>query len=256
MGGTPAVLSVRARIFATLLVLLVVYDEISVHLWRMGTWGEVAWIACVLMPAVFALELCALPLAESRRLLPVGLGAVALAAILTAVDANVFADFARLLATTALGWWFLGYFETVGWTVLVAAIIPWIDAYSVWRGPTKQIVAHHEHVFGVLSFAFPVTGEHAAANLGVPDLLFFALFLAASARFGLRVYWTWVTMVALLGATIALTVWLNLDGLPALPAIAVGFLAPNADLLWRRLRGQPGLGDRPHVAVDGTPHDA
>ncbi len=71
--------------------------------------------------------------------------------------------------------------------MLVALVIPWVDAYSVWRGPTKQIVEHHEHVFTVLSFAFPVPGEHAAANLGVPDLLFFALFLAAAARFGLRV---------------------------------------------------------------------
>ena len=55
------------------------------------------------------------------------------------------------------------------------------------RGPTNQIVKHHQHVFTTFSFAFPVPGEHAAANLGLPDLLFFALFLAAAARFGLRV---------------------------------------------------------------------
>jgi uncharacterized membrane protein YhaH (DUF805 family) len=104
-------------------------------------------------------------------------------------------------------------------------------------------------VFTVLSFAFPVPGEHAAANLGVPDLLFFALFLAAAARFGLRVYATWICLVAALGATIALTIWLELSGLPALPAIAVGFLLPNADLIWRRLRGQSGTGDRAPTAV-------
>jgi hypothetical protein len=255
----------------------------------MSEWWNVLWLGAVLMPAVFGLVLCAVPLRDSRLLLPAGLVAVALAAILTAVHANVWANFARLAATTALGWWFLGYFETVGWTVLVAAIIPWIDAYSVWRGPTKSILSHHADVFNVLSFAFPLTGrvvphgltvaadaiargeplsEHgldqlygsapfqAAANLGVPDLLFFALFLAASARFGLRVYWTWAAMVTLLAATIAITVWLNLDGLPALPAVALGFLLPNADLLWRRLRGQPGLGDRAQIAVDGAPHDA
>ena len=112
-----------------------------------------------------------------------------------------------------------------------------------------------QHVFTVLSFAFPVPGEHAAANLGVPDLFFFALFLGAADRFGLRVYWTWLALVAALGATIALTVWLNLSGLPALPAISIGFLLPNADLLWRRLRGQPGPGDRPDVAVDRAPDD-
>jgi hypothetical protein len=94
-------------------------------------------------------------------------------------------------------------------------------------------------VFSVLSFAFPVPGEHAAAQLGVPDLLFFALFLAAAARFGLRVLPTFVCLVAFLGATIALTVWWNLNGLPALPGIALGFLLPNGDLLWaQRRRGQ------------------
>jgi hypothetical protein len=148
----------------------------------------------------------------------------------------VFANFARLGATTFLGWWFLSFFETVSWVVLVAAIIPWVDAYSVWRGPTKHIVTNHQHVFSVLSFAFPVPGERAAANLGVPDLLFFALFLAAAARFGLRVRTTWAALVAALGATIALTVYFDLSGLPALPGIALGFLVPNADLLWRRLR--------------------
>jgi hypothetical protein len=33
-----------------------------------------------------------------------------------------------------------------------------------------------------------------------------------------------------------LTASLDLAGLPALPAICVGFLLPNADLLWSRLR--------------------
>jgi hypothetical protein len=180
--------------------------------------------------------LLALPLREARGLLPVGLALAVLAVVLTSADADVLANFARLGACMFIGWWFLSYFESLSWVVLVASIIPWVDAYSVWRGPTKQIVEHHANVFNVLSFAFPVPGENSAANLGVPDLLFFALFLAAAARFGLRVYWTWVTLVAALGLTIAITVWWNVSGLPALPAIALGFLLPNADLLLRRLR--------------------
>jgi hypothetical protein len=190
-----------------------------------------------------------------RQLLPVGLAFAVLAAVLTAVNANVSANFARLAAATLLGWWFLRYFEELAWVVLVAVVIPWVDAYSVWRGPTKQIVTHHEHVFSVLSYAFPVPGEHSAANLGVPDLLFFALFLGAAEQFELRVVWTWFALVAGLGATIALTVWLDLSGLPALPAIALGFLLPNADLLWKRLRRQPGLRNGPDVAGGGAAHD-
>jgi hypothetical protein len=229
---------------AALLGPLVVYYSVSTHLWRAGTWWDIAWIACVLMPVVFGLVLVALPLREVGWLLPAGAAFAVLAAVLTATHLDVGANFARLGATMLLGWWFLGFFETLPWVVIVAAIIPWVDAYSVWRGPTKTIVAHHEHVFTVLSFAFPVPGEHAAANLGIPDLLFFALFCAAAARFGLRVYLTWVCMVAALGGTIAITVWLNLNGLPALPAIAIGFLVPNVDLIWPRLRGNPGPGDR------------
>jgi hypothetical protein len=43
-------------------------------------------------------------------------------------------------------------------------------------------------------------------------------------------------MTAGLGLTLILAVWGDVAGLPALPAIAIGFLAPNADLIWRSLR--------------------
>ena len=33
-----------------------------------------------------------------------------------------------------------------------------------------------------------------------------------------------------------LATWWDVNGLPALPAISLGFLLPNADLLWARLR--------------------
>jgi hypothetical protein len=120
--------------------------------------------------------------------------------------------------------------------VIVALIIPWVDAYSVWRGPTNTIVHHHEGVFERLSFAFPVPGENQTANLGIPDLLFFALFLAAAAQFKLRTTLTWLLMTASFGVTIAIAVWLDLGGLPALPLLSLAFLLANGDLLWRRLR--------------------
>ena len=236
MGRPAALLDRRVAGGLALFVANFGYDEAAPHLWRFGTWGDVAWVAVVLIPATFALVLAALPLWRARGLLPVGVAFAVLAAVLTIAHQDISANFARLAAATLLAWWFLSWFETVSWVVLVACIIPWVDAYSVWRGPTKEIVAHHAHVFSVLSFAFPVPGEHAAANLGVPDLLFFALFLASAARFGLRVRWTWVGLCASLGITIALTEWFRLRGLPALPGLSLGFLLPNADRLWRDLR--------------------
>jgi hypothetical protein len=63
-----------------------------------------------------------------------------------------------------------------------------------------------------------------------------SLFLAAADRFGLRVAWTWLAMTALLGGTLVLTATTDVAGLPALPAVAFGFLIANADLIWRALR--------------------
>src|SRR5207244_3754013 len=132
-------------------------------------------------------------------------------------------NLSKLFAVTLIGFWFLEYFETAAWVVLVACIIPWVDAYSVWRGPTKVIVTHHAHVFTALSYAFPIPGEHTSANLGVPDVLFFALFLSAAARFALRPGWTWLALTASFGVTIALAVEFRIAGLPALPGLSLAF---------------------------------
>ena len=43
-------------------------------------------------------------------------------------------------------------------------------------------------------------------------------------------------MVGLLAFTLIMTTVSDINGLPALPAIAIGFLLPNVDLLWRRWR--------------------
>jgi hypothetical protein len=43
-------------------------------------------------------------------------------------------------------------------------------------------------------------------------------------------------MLTGIGLTIVLATWWDVSGLPALPGISLGFLVPNADLLWRRLR--------------------
>ena len=43
-------------------------------------------------------------------------------------------------------------------------------------------------------------------------------------------------MVGLLALTLILTTVFDISGLPALPAIAFGFLLPNVDLLWKRWR--------------------
>jgi hypothetical protein len=43
-------------------------------------------------------------------------------------------------------------------------------------------------------------------------------------------------MTALLSVTVIVTVAFDVGGLPALPAVALGFLLPNADLLLAQVR--------------------
>jgi hypothetical protein len=226
----------RASALLALLAGLALYDTFHDRLWDASTWWDVAFIALVLIPASFAVVWVLLPLRTARGLLPVGLALAVLSYAFHLGDWGTPENLAKLCAVTLIGFWFLSYFETAAWVVLVAAIIPWVDAYSVWRGPTKVIVTHHAQVFTALSYAFPIPGEHTAANLGVPDVLFFALFLAAAARFALRPGWTWLALAASFGTTIALAVQFRLAGLPALPGLSLAFLLPNADLLWAKVR--------------------
>jgi hypothetical protein len=221
--------------------LLGVYYAVVDDLWQTGLWWDVAWLALVLIPAVFALVWLALPLWHARGLLPVGVACALAAFVFDRAGLDVLANFSKLAAMTFVAWWFLSFFEDVSWVVAVALIIPWVDAYSVWRGPTKHIVEHRENVFSALSFSFAVPGG-GAAQLGLPDVLFYGVFLGASVRFGLRPFWTWIGLTLSFGMTMVLASWWDVSGLPALPLLSLGFLAPNADLLWRRLRSRTPRG--------------
>jgi hypothetical protein len=52
-------------------------------------------------------------------------------------------------------------------------------------------------------------------------------------------------MTALLAVTLVLVwSWEDVSGLPALPAVCLGFVLPNADLLWRDVRRARDTGRR------------
>ena len=225
--------------FGVLLGALAVFYGTAPWLPNLSTWWDVGFIAVVLFPAVFGLVWLVLPLRNARELhlVLVGLTAAAIAAGLEVADQTAIASFFKLAATTAIAFWFLRYFESVVWIALVAVLIQAVDIWSVFQGPTSHLIKHPGGV-SALSFAFRFPGEHDAATLGIPDLLFFALFLAAAERWRLRVAATWVAMIALLGLTIVLTVWLDRPGLPALPALSLGFLLVNADRIWQAVREQ------------------
>jgi hypothetical protein len=236
VGRASSLLNARYAGFAALVVALGAYYAWSESLWSASTWWDVAWLAVVLIPAVFGIVWFLLPFLHAPRLAFWAVGLAALTVALHLADLEALANFSKLVTMTLIGFWFLTFFESVLWVALVAAIIPLVDAFSVWRGPTRHIVDKQPEVFTTLSFAFRIPGERPTANLGLPDLLFFALFLAASVRFRLRPFWTWLAMTASFGLTIVLTVAFDVVGLPALPLLSLGFLAANADLIWRALK--------------------
>jgi hypothetical protein len=229
----------RAAAFAVLAAGVVTWDALAPRLGSVGLWPEVAIIAAGVLPATLLLIFLALPLWPRRRLVAAGLVVFLIAAIVTwKADSHLASNFAKLGAYTCGGWIFLWLFEEVSWVVIIALIIPFVDAISVAVGPTNNIVHHHFAVYSAVAVAFVAPGGN-AAGLGPPDILFFALFLAATVRWRLRPGWTWLAMTGMYSLTLVLANATDVGGLPALPFLSTGFLLANGDLLWRRLRRRP-----------------
>ena len=81
--------------------------------------------------------------------------------------------------------------------------------------------------------ALPAPGLREAAAIGMPDLLFLALFTAVAAPLGLRERATALAMLASLSAT-SVASWALERPLPALPLLSLAFLLANADRLAAR----------------------
>jgi len=230
----------RGRIAAFVLVLagVVTWDAVAPHVGPVSTWRAVIIIAAGVLPATLLLIYLALPLWSRRRLVATGLVVFLIAAVVTwRADAHLASNFMKLGAYTCGGWVFLWLFEELAWVVVIALIIPFVDAVSVAAGPTHTIVNHHFEVYSAVAVAFVAPGGR-AAGLGPPDILFFALFLAATVRWRLRPGWTWVAMTGMYSLTLVIANATDANGLPALPFLSAGFLLANADLLWRRFRAR------------------
>ena len=229
----------RGLALGAMLAALVAYGAFAEHLFELPSGLDIAVYSVVVFPAFAAVIWLAVPLARARNALLLGVAAIAgLAAVgLTVLDLDSAANVAKLSCYILLGLWFLSLFEELWWIALVAVLVPWVDIWSVATGPTRYVIDEQPGFFEQISVAFPNLGEEATVRIGPPDILFFALFLATAARFGLRVAWTWLAITGFLALTLVLAwTWDDVPGLPALPAVCLGFLVPNADLLWRDVR--------------------
>jgi hypothetical protein len=229
----------RGAALAALLLVLVAYGATALHLPELPSGLDVAFYAVVVLPAFATAVWLALPLARTgtKPLLVLTASAGVVAVVSTLLDVDSVGNVAKLACYALAGYTFLSLFEELWWLTLVAVLVPWMDIWSVAAGPTEYVVEERPGIFENVAVGFPSPGESAIVSIGPPDILFFALFLAAADRFALRVAATWIAMTALLGGTLVLVWhWDEVAGLPALPAVCLGFLLPNADLLWRDAR--------------------
>jgi hypothetical protein len=213
---------------------------VSPHLPLLSVWPEIAIVALAVLPATLALALVALPLWPSRWMFPAAVVLVLVAVGTWQADWKLAANFAKLVAFVFAGWAFLRLFEEVSWIVIVALLVPFVDALSVFvpQGPTHEITSHHVEIYNAVAVVFLGTGDR-GIQLGPPDVLFYALFLAAAARWRLRPGWTWFATTGMYALTVVTAQLADVNGLPALPFLSCGFLLANGDLLWRRLRPRP-----------------
>ena len=232
MVGRPA----AVLKFAAAAAPVVAWFFVAPHLPYIGHAWNVALVSIAVLPGTLFLALLALPLWKRGPWLWLAVLVLALLALLfTVTHHGLEANFAKLFAALFAGWAFLSLFEALSWVVIIALVIPFVDIISVWRGPTHAITQKHFHVYLDVAIAFLVPGG-GAAYLGPPDVLFYALFLGAAARWRLRVGSTWIATTFMYGLTVVVANVADIGGLPALPFLSFGFLVANGDLLWRRLR--------------------
>jgi hypothetical protein len=208
---------------------------------------EVSTKAAAALSSVLAVALAALlqwelaPLLWRRRLLPYVIAGGLLAAVAASLLGWVAgANIGKVVFATGAGLLLAAAIERVSWVVLIAVVVTVADVLSVYFGPTKLLIEQGPRVIGAFTVALAWPGyrtDEAYTALGVADFIFFALYLGAAHRFGLRPGWTALAMVASFAASIAAGFWLT--AVPALPLLSVAVLAVNADLLWRALRGEP-----------------
>ena len=176
VGGAPAVLRPRrALALGALLAAVVLYDAGAGRLPAMSETWDVAFVALVLIPATVAVLWLALPAATARGLLAVGIAVGVLAIVLEVASAGSAFNAAKVVAYGLLGFVFLELFQELSWIVLVAVIIPWVDALSVWRGPTKVVVTQHPGLFDRISIAFRIPGADQLVNFIVLITRFFSI---------------------------------------------------------------------------------
>jgi hypothetical protein len=113
------------------------------------------------------------------------------------------------------------------------AIAVVVDAVSVATGPTRAALDDAPGLVEATALHLPGWGDGETILVGAVDLLFLVAFAVGARRAGLRFRASAVAAACGLVAGATLTAGLD-RALPAIPLMALGLVAANADRLARR----------------------
>lgn len=133
--------------------------------------------------------------------------------------------------------------ERPWWLVPICICVPLADAWSVFseRGVTKAVIDRAQEEPAWVNWptlAVPIAGfpYEQFGRLGIVDVLFLALFLAAATRWSSACCaasspcpWAWATTSVLVFEAVDVAV-------PALPLLCIAFLLAYAPAIWRDAR--------------------
>jgi hypothetical protein len=183
-----------------------------------------------------ALVVSAVPLRRSDRALALMvLGGAGMGALLTAASAPEAAVPFKALFAAGAGFALARLFFSPVLVYVLAIAVGLIDIASVSRGPTRHLIEEQPAAVDYLTLFLPHWGGADGTQLGVSDLLFMAIYLDATWRFGLRRRVTAVALVASLIVSLAIAVWSDV-AVPALPLLSLALIVPNADIVWSSFR--------------------
>ncbi len=222
-------------------MLTISWGYLAPQLPQLGVSGGLAVSLLVGLPLFTFLVAALSPLrGMGVRALLVALLAAALAAPLTYLHVVPLANVAKVVAAAGLGYWLVGALTSPAVVVLIAGLSSLVDIVSVAVGPTRALLEKAPAAVGYLTVAFAWPGlDLATAHtaLGVSDFVFFSLYVGAARAFGLRPAVTSVAVALGIATAVIAGIWVG--AMPALPFLALGFLAANADLLFTRQPPRP-----------------
>lgn len=196
------------------------------HLWSPEVDAAAGFALCLAPVAWLVWVLCSRSVSTRRLLLVMAVDLVVALVLAWRGWPAVAVPF-QVVAAAGLGVLLAGQVAAAWWLAAFAGAAIVADAWSVFLGPTRQVVERAPQVLDyVLVHSSPVGGPIAGLGLGMSDLVFLALFLAGSRRFGLSVRRGYTAMLASLVVTVMLAVWWR-PAVPALPLLSLAFLLVN-----------------------------